>query len=66
MPGGSCPLVIYWPAALGGAPFRYRSNQANIAPAFAPLCEGRDAMPPWLALLLVLGTLLLAWRLEGR
>ena len=28
--------------------------------------EQEPLLPPWLALVLVLGTLLLAWRMEGR
>ena len=31
------------------AGFRYRSNQAMIADAFAADCDGRAARPPWLA-----------------
>jgi hypothetical protein len=39
---------------------------ARDIPILAAAVEGQPLLPGWLALLVLLGLLLLAWRVEGR
>src|SRR3546814_16220745 len=44
--GPAAPPLLYW----AGGSFLYLSNHARSAIALAPLCHGRAALQPWLAL----------------